>query len=200
MTMKPLPTSRPPASVSRSRHHFIRCLAKVSLRQLPARASHLISLIACSAFLLACNARKPPSQEQQIAAASVHPGPIRHEQLTATQMERIGQLQQTFSEVDPSPLEKWVDDFKRDRDPEREIRIYEGMAAAYTAYCTGRTLTLPARKDVYEVVILRSGAPDAEVLPQLKLGVLTVEDAREILRLYRMAPAPITVSTSPPPP
>lgn len=163
----------------------------------PVRACHLIASITCSAFLLACNEGKHPSHEQWIDPASVRPGPLQHEQLTSPQMERIKKLQQTFSEVDPSRLEKWVEDFKRDRDPEREIRIYEGMAAAYAAYCTGRTLTLPAKKDVYEVVILRSGAPDAEVLPRLKLGVLSLDDAKDILKLYRMAPAPITVSTSP---
>lgn len=161
------------------------------------RACHIISLIACSACLLSCNEGKQPSQAQSIAPASVRPGPLQREQLTSSQMERIKRLQQTFSEVDPSPLEKWVDDFKRDRDPDREIRIYEGMAAAYSAYCTGRTLTLPAKKDVYDVVILRSGAPDADVLSQVKLDVLSVDDAKDILKLYRMAPAPITVSTSP---
>jgi hypothetical protein len=112
-------------------------------------------------------------------------------------MERIRKLQQTFSEVDPMPLEKWVDDFKRDKDPDREIRIYEGMAEAYTAYCSGRQLTLQAKQDVHQVVLLRSGAPDAQVLPQLTLKVLSVDDAKEILKLYKVPPAPITVSTVP---
>jgi len=161
------------------------------------RPFHLIVLFGCSAWLLACKDGKEPSQKAWIDPAHLQPGPVQHEQLTAAQVERIKKLQQTFSEVDPNPLEKWVDDFKRDHDPEREIRIYEGMAAAYGAYCTGRTLTPLAKKDVYQVVLLRSGAPDAEVLPRLKLSTLSVDDAKEILRLYQMPPAPITVSTSP---
>ena len=95
------------------------------------------------------------------------------------------------------PLEKWIDDFKRDRDPNREIRIYEGMAEAYTAYCSGRNLTLRAKQDVYQIVLLRSGAPDAEVLRRLKLKALSVDDAKEVLSLYRAPPAPITISTAP---
>lgn len=58
-------------------------------------------------------------------------------------MERINALQQTFAEVDPTPLAKWVEDFKRDVDPERELRIYEAMAQAYRAYCQGKNLSAP---------------------------------------------------------
>jgi hypothetical protein len=43
-------------------------------------------------------------------------------------------------------------------------------------------------------VLLRSGAPDAEVLRQLELTTLSLDDAREILKLYPMAPLLITVS------
>jgi hypothetical protein len=109
-------------------------------------------------------------------------------------MERLKKLQETFAEVDPSPLEKWVDDFKRDQDPEREIRIQEAMATAYSAYCSGRSLTLAAKRDVYQVVLLRSGAADAEVLSHIKLSTLSLDDAKAVLKLYPMAPAPITVS------
>ena len=113
-------------------------------------------------------------------------GSIQHEQLTADQL----------AEVDPTPLDKWVDDFKRDRDPEREIRIYESMARAFVAYGRGRKLSLAAKKEVYELVLLRSGAPETEVLPQLKLRELSVAEAKDVLRLYSDAPAPITVAPS----
>jgi hypothetical protein len=160
------------------------------------KSSHLIALIIGSTSLLACEGRKQPSPEKPIDPAHLQPGPIRHPQLTEAQLDRIGKLQQTLLEVDPSPLDRWIDDFKRDSDPEREIQIYEGMASAYSAYCTGRTLTLAAKQDVYQVVILRSGAPDTEVLPRLKLHALSVDDARDVLKLYRMDPMPITVSTA----
>jgi hypothetical protein len=161
------------------------------------RPFHIVALIACSACFIACKDGAQPSRRTSVDPARLQSGPIQHEQLSAAHQERIKRLQQTFSEVDPNPLEKWIEDFQRDRDPEREIHIYEGMAAAYSAYCTGRALTLLAKRDVYQVVILRSGAPDADVLPQLKLSTLSLDDANDILRLYPMAPAPITVSTSP---
>jgi len=114
-------------------------------------------------------------------------------------MERVKALQQTFAEVDPSPLPKWVEDFKRDRDPDRELRIYEGMADAYRAYCHGRSLSPRAKADVYQVVLLRSGAPDAEILPRLKLEELSIADAKDVLRMYTVPGEPLTVMPSPTP-
>src|SRR5438874_4185177 len=154
--------------------------------------------LAWVAFLLAlsgaasCRHAAPPepadssnAKTKWLDPSSVHPSPIQHERLTAPQMKRIKRLQETFHDVDPSPAEKWVEDFKRDRDPEREIRIFEGMAQPYRAYCSQRKLTLDAKKDVYQVVLLRSGAPDSEVLPHLQLKALSIDDAKNILKQYK---------------
>ncbi len=161
--------------------------------------SVLMGLASCG--ILACKSdgqvptTKPgSSQIEWVAPAKLKPGPVRRDQLSVEQLERIKKLQQTFSEVDPTSLDKWVDDFKRDADPDREIRIYDGMAEAYSGYCAGKSLTREARQDVFQVVLLRSGAPDAEVLSRLTLVKLSLDDARAILKLYRASPAPITVS------
>jgi hypothetical protein len=137
------------------------------------------------------------SQTQWVSPNKLQPGTLQHAQLNTAQMRRIKTLHQTFQEVDPSSFDQWVQDFKRDQDPEREIRLYEGMAEAYRSYCSGKNLTLSAKQDVYQVVLLRSGAPDKEVLPRLNLKTLTVEDAKEILKHYKMAPAPTEVSPNP---
>jgi hypothetical protein len=99
--------------------------------------------------------------------------------------------------VDPSSFEKWVADFGRDRDPEREIGTYEGMADAYRTYCSRHALTPGARQDVFRVVLLRSSAPEDQVFRTLRLTTLTTADAREILAGYRAAPEPIEISGEP---
>ena len=144
-------------------------------------------------LLASCKGEKPAPQTQWVATESLRPGPVRGG-LTPSQIERIGKLQKTFVDVDPTPLAKWIEDFSRDADPDREIRIYEGMAEAYAAYCAGRNLTAEGRSDVYSVVLVRSGAPDSEVLANVKLKTLSLDDAREILRLYPAPPEPITVT------
>jgi hypothetical protein len=128
----------------------------------------------------------------------LQPGPVQHDNLTPEQIERITELQDTFREVDPTPLAEWIDDFKRDREPDREIRIYESMAAAYAGFCSGRSLTLEAKREVYQLVLMRSGAPDDEVLARAALKVLTPTDAREILGLYNAPPSAVQVVPSKP--
>jgi hypothetical protein len=122
------------------------------------------------------------------------PSPVRRAALTAEQSRRVKRLYQTFREVDPTPVEKWDEDFRRDLDPEREIRIYEGMADAYGAYCSHRKPPLAAKKEAYQVVLMRSGAPDEAVLSRFQPKVLSQADVREILRLYKAPPTPVTVA------
>lgn len=124
---------------------------------------------------------------------TVQPGPIRHDTLSVDQEQRIKQLKETLRDADPSSLAQWLDDFKRDQDPEREIRVFEGMAQAYTAYCNPRSLTSRAKQEVLQVLAARSEAPEGEVLQHLSLKVLSLAAAKDILRLYKQAPEPITV-------
>ncbi|MDC3960305.1 hypothetical protein [Polyangium jinanense] len=157
----------------------------------------IAALLLLLPFLVAYRFKRPNRLPANFDPASLRLGPVRHEKLSDDQMERIKKLQETFREVDPMPLEKWIDDFKRDADPDREIRVYEGMAEAYTAYCSNRNLTPEAKKDAFCVVLMRSGVPDDEVLSQVKLQVLSLEDVKEILKLYKRPSAPITVTTTP---
>ena len=160
------------------------------------RRTSFVSVSVLWVFALAIGCKKTDRTEW-VDPTTLRAGAVQHASLTDSQMARVRALQLTFAEVDPTPLDKWVDDFKRDRDPERELRVYEGMANAYRAYCNGRNLSLRAKADVYQVVLLRSGAPDAEVLPRLKLGELSVADAQDVLRLYKEPATPITVVPSP---
>jgi hypothetical protein len=111
-----------------------------------------------------------------------------------------GVLRSAADHAHPAPVaalrlvcEKWVDDFKRDRDPDREIAIYETMARAYTGYCTRYPVTTDARIEVYRLVLARSAAPDDEVLRRVRLEVLSREQAEEVLRGYPAPPQPIEV-------
>ncbi|MBI3465203.1 MAG: hypothetical protein HY000_19430 [Planctomycetes bacterium] len=69
-------------------------------------------------------------------------------------------------------------------DPDRELLVWERMAKAYQAYCNGRTLSPNAKKEVYRVVLLRSMAPEQEVLERIKLEELSREDAIAVMKGY----------------
>jgi hypothetical protein len=121
------------------------------------------------------------------------PGPVVHEKLSDTRLARITRIQKVFSDVDPSPLSKWIEDFSRDQNPDREIGIWEGMVTPYQRFTAKRFLTLSGKREVYQIVLLRSAAPDNEVLKRLNLKVLTEADAKEVLSMYSDTPQPITV-------
>lgn len=157
---------------------------------------NLIAALALSVILLAgCDraSTSSDSKTQWIDPNKLEAGPVRHTNLTEDQTSRIQRVQKIFSEVDPSPIEKWMEDFKRDTNPERELAIWEGMATAYATYIASNSLTLAGKKEVFQVVLLRSGASDDEVLKHLDLKILTETDARKIMALFATKPEPIRV-------
>lgn len=138
------------------------------------------------AFLgFGCEKSSQQPQLKRVDPATLKPGPIQHEELSREQLERIAKLHHIFSEVDSSPLEKWIDNFKRDMDPDSELALWERLAKVYTDYSSRRELSLDAKQDVYQIVLLRSTTPDAEkVLEYLNLKVLTPEEARDVMKLF----------------
>jgi len=88
-------------------------------------------------------------------------------------VERIKAVQVAFAEVDPTPQEKWIEDFKRDMNPERELAIWEVMARAYTAYTAERNLSLAKRKELFGIILTGSGASAEDALLHLKLKLFT---------------------------
>jgi len=144
------------------------------------------------AFCAAGCTKKAPSIEW-VDPQKVTQGPIIHPKLSDEQLTRISRLQQTFKDADPMPLAKWIEDFSRDQDPDREIKIWEGMALPYEQFLAKHTLSPQGKKDAFQVVMLRSGASAEEAMRHLKLQELTENDAREILSSYQEAPEPIRI-------
>jgi len=99
-------------------------------------------------------------------------------------MERIYKLRNTLAEVENSSIEKWVDNFKRDANPDKELAVWERIADGYTRYCSKRLLSIEAKKDVFQLLLLRSMASEQEVLNHVKLKTLTVDEAKETLKEF----------------
>ena len=105
----------------------------------------------------------------------------------------------TFAEFHRDTLDEWLDDFEKDADPEREIAIFEAMAKAYNTYCSGRALTPEERSDVYGLLLMRSGAPEDEVVERAQAQKTTrfsPEEIRAVLRCYTAAPKPVRVTVN----
>lgn len=154
--------------------------------------------------LLACESKMPPQgtadmtppadvPQPSINAARLEPGSIRHV-LSPEQRTRIAAVQKTLADVDSSSLERWFEDFSRDEHPDREIEIYEAIAAAYSAFTANRTLSPPQRQETYALLLARSGASLDEVLATFSAKHLTREQVHEALGGYSLDPQPVIVT------
>jgi len=47
----------------------------------------------------------------------------------------------SFGQWTDMPLDTWITNFKRDLDPDRELAVWESMAAAYDRYTAGKDLS-----------------------------------------------------------
>jgi|ERR1035437_1483629 hypothetical protein len=157
----------------------------------------LSSTTALVLLLVAC---KPSSSSvssspttERIKVSEIASGPLKREKLSAQQVERIQKLQTLLAEVDNSSLEKWLEDFKHDEDPDREITIFEAIAQAYVGFCDTKSRTLAQKEDAFALLLERSGTTDDEALKHHKLKILTLDEAREVLGLYKTLPMPILV-------
>jgi hypothetical protein len=146
--------------------------------------------------VLGCGTSAPEPEVEWIDPNEIQSGPIRHDTLPDELLARIKRVHATFADVDGMPLDKWIDDFKRDGDPESNVRIWEDMEVAYNSFCKDRNLPLDTRKEVFKVVLFRSMAPDDEVLARVELKRLTRNEAKEILAAYPGEATPITVIRS----
>jgi hypothetical protein len=153
----------------------------------------LSPIILFVAAFIAGGCKPAPEAAHWVDPNTLQQGPILHEKLSDDQIARITHLQKVFAEVDSSPLEKWIEDFSRDRDPDREIAIYEGMATPFQSFIAKHTLSIQGKKDAYQIVLLRSGASEEETLSHMKLKELTEANAREILSEYSAKPEPILI-------
>ena len=120
-------------------------------------------------------------------------GDIRRDKLTDTQFAKVKKLQMTFAGADPLPLEAWVDNFKRDLNPDAEIEIYERIAEAYLAFSEGRMLSVDAKKELYSILLLRSMDSQDRVISNLNLKVFTIDEAKKILSHFKVPAKPVTV-------
>jgi hypothetical protein len=107
--------------------------------------------------------------KKQVKLTQLHEGPIRHHSLPGNFIERIKAYKVILGDADPASLERTVDCFKRDTNPERELVIWERMANAFQMYLSDYpTVDISIRKDVLAVLLRASmGAKTFENITHL---------------------------------
>ena len=163
----------------------------------PRTCQKLAAAAICCCSLIACAEKAvegiASTSSKYVPLPELKQGDIRRDKLTDTQLAKITKLQITFADADTLPLDAWVDNFKRDLNPDAEIEIYERIAEAYLSYIDGRMLSVDAKKDVYTILLLRSMDSEDKVISNLNLKVFTLNEAREVLKHFKDSAKPVTV-------
>ncbi|RED43945.1 hypothetical protein DFQ10_104136 [Winogradskyella eximia] len=125
-------------------------------------------------------------------------GPIVHKSLSQDQLTQIKYIQKTFNEVLPVSLEETITNFKRDQNPDNEIRIWLNMAKAYEAFSlkNPEEEKVNLRKEAFMLVFMRSMMSEEEIMKNEKTEykLLTEKDIKEIFKNYTLVPKPITIN------
>jgi len=108
--------------------------------------------------------------------------------LTEDQISRIKAYKNILKEAEPTPLEKTIEDFRRDGDPENEIRVWEKIARIFAIEEKRRKNASPGElKLLYSVLLQCSMAGTVQVLsvfPPAK----TLPQVRRVLKRWNEEP------------
>jgi hypothetical protein len=159
---------------------------------------HLALLFVC--VLTACDSKKInkkstyEASKKSLDARDIHPGPIRHADLSKDLDARIRKFETVFSEVYPITHKEWLEGFQRDTVPENEVAIWEHIASAYSKFLESNGVGAAARKEAFGLLLVRSGTSDVESQFS-KLKVLTPDQAKSLIAQYEAEPKPVTYRT-----
>jgi hypothetical protein len=118
-----------------------------------------------------------------VPLSQVRRSPPVHKTLPIDLLIRIGAIREVFKDIEGLSIDEWITDFRSDRHPERELRIWEKMASAMKRFEETRTLDREAKREVTSwLLALTMHSPDAAAKVQ-HWKVLREQD-RETLRTY----------------
>lgn len=66
--------------------------------------------------------------------------------------KRIRHCFRLLAEVDPTPIDQILDDFRRDTEPEKGLLFWEAVASAYTEFVLKRKPTAEGRREAFKLL------------------------------------------------
>ncbi len=156
----------------------------------------ILKLTIATIILSSCNSNsEEQNQIQKINPNEIRQNEIVHNELNDEQLTKIKKIHLTFQEVDKISLEQTITDFKRDLNPDNEIKVWLNMAEAYQNYLNfkGKQIDLNTKTEVYRLILSRSMMPNKEAIINSNLTILTTKEAKKVLSFYKAKPDPLDV-------
>lgn len=105
---------------------------------------------------------------ERVPIASLNEGPIVHAELPKSMIVRIRLVHEALRDVLARDIDRSVDAFKRDVQPERDLRVWERLATTYLLVTGSGNWPDPRRKALYRALLAAVGGFSAEEV--LKAG------------------------------
>ena len=80
----------------------------------------------------------------------------RHPPFTGPRREKIAKIQSAFPEIYDNSYEFWEDGFRRDENPDNEIKIWLHIATVYSEFASGKSLEY--RDELFRLVLACSNS------------------------------------------
>ena len=153
---------------------------------------HLISILTILLLVTSCESKQ---ESNTIDIDNLIPGPIVHQKLNDEQLEKIKFIYESFKEVYSISYEETLTNFKRDRNPDNEIKIWLQMADAYNKFTIGHSSPkeLSSRKEAFSLILMRSMMSEQEAINRIKPEELTKNQIHSIFANYKLEPTPVTI-------
>lgn len=150
-------------------------------------------LILVSIFLSYKKAQKNQSANT-LDLKKILPGPIVHDELSEEQIKKITQIQAVFSDIYPISLQDTITNFKRDRNPDNEIRVWENMMHTYQTFIAKNPeINVEKKSEVFKLILTRSMMDENKVRSQTEFKILNENEVNEILASYTLESKPIII-------
>jgi TIR domain len=121
------------------------------------------------------------AQTRDIVPSRIITGPIRHEKLPLDLVGRVRLIRASLLGAYPHSMAFWLDGFKRDAHPSKEIAFWERVAAVYNEYVAiAPPLIQEQHKQVFRVIFMLSVDDDQTALMKAAEGL--PENALEMLQ------------------
>ena len=150
-------------------------------------------LILVSIFLSYKKAQKNQSANT-LDPKKILPGPIVNDELSEEQIKKITQIQAVFSDIYPISLQDTINNFKRDRNPDNEIRVWENMMHTYETFIAKNPeINVEKKSEVFKLILTRSMMDENKVRSQTEFKILNENEVNEILASYTLESKPIII-------
>lgn len=132
-----------------------------------------------------------------IAPENLRSSPVGTSALSKAQQLRVKIVSMIFGAILPEEEMKWAENFSRDSNPEKELRIWEHMAKAFMSVSELEFASESVKTEAFYLLLVRSWASSDEAFETIKRKHLSSKAAISLLKQYKLPPTPLTISRKP---